>query len=57
VNTDDVPHTASSSSKPPVFGSKALDTDDKYSFQFKTPGTYEYYCKVHPHMIGRIVVK
>jgi plastocyanin len=57
VNTDDVPHTASSTSKPSVFDSKGLDTDQKYSFQFTTPGTYEYYCKVHPHMIGRIIVK
>ena len=57
VNADDVPHTASSTSKPSVFDSKALDTDDKFSFQFKTPGVYEYFCKVHPHMTGKIVVK
>jgi len=57
VNTDDVPHTATSSSKPSAFDSKTLDTDDKYSFQFKTAGTYEYYCKVHPHMTAKIIVK
>ena len=57
VNNDDVPHTASSTAKPSVFDSRALDTDEKYSFQFKTRGSYEYYCKVHPHMIGRIIVK
>jgi len=57
MNSDDVPHTASSTSKPSVFDSKFLDTNEKYSFQFKTSGSYEYYCKVHPHMIGKIIVK
>jgi plastocyanin len=57
VNRDDVPHTATSSVKPRVFNSGALDTDQKYSFTFKTKGTYDYFCEVHPHMTGTIVVK
>ena len=57
VNTDDVPHTATSSSSPPLFDSKALDTDDKFSFEFKTPGTYDYFCKLHPSMTGKVIVK
>jgi plastocyanin len=57
VNHDDVPHTASSSDDPAAFDSKALDTDDKYSFTFAKPGTYKYYCKVHPHMTGSVVVR
>lgn len=57
VNRDDVPHTATSKDDPASFDSKALDTDDKYSFTFTKPGTYSYYCKVHTHMTGSIIVK
>jgi plastocyanin len=57
VNHDDVPHTATSREDPATFDSKALDTDDKYSFTFTKPGTYSYYCKVHTHMTGSIIVK
>jgi plastocyanin len=57
INRDDVPHTATSTAKPPAFDSKALDTDDKFSFVFTAPGTYPYFCAVHPHMTGEIVVK
>jgi len=49
------PHTIASSSKP--FKSKALDTGDKFSFTFTTPGTYEYFCSLHPHMTGAVVVE
>jgi len=56
-NADDVPHTATSKGDPQVFDSGALDTDDKFSFTFSKPGTYTYYCKVHPHMTGVITVK
>ena len=54
-NKDDVPHTVASSSK--LFKSRALDTNDKFSFTFTTPGTYEYFCSLHPHMTAAIVVE
>jgi plastocyanin len=57
TNADDVPHTATAKGDSPLFDSKALDTDDKFSFVFNKPGTYDYYCKVHPHMTGTIIVK
>jgi plastocyanin len=56
-NADDVPHTATSKDDPQVFDSGPLDTDDKFSFTFSKPGKYTYYCKVHPHMTGVVVVK
>jgi len=37
--------------------SNALDTDDSYSFTFTTPGTYQYFCYIHPRMMGSIVVE
>jgi plastocyanin len=55
VNKDDVPHTVTSDDK--LFGSRALDTDDTFSFTFQSPGTYTYYCSVHPKMTGKVVVK
>jgi len=55
INEDDIPHTVASSSK--LFKSTALDSEDKFSFTFTTPGTYEYFCSLHPHMTGAIVVE
>jgi plastocyanin len=54
INEDDIPHTVVSTGH---FRSKALDTDDKYSYTFTTPGTFEYFCGLHPHMQGSIVVE
>lgn len=55
TNHDDIPHTVTS--KTGVFRSKALDTDDKFSFTFATPGSFAYFCALHPHMTGSIVVE
>jgi plastocyanin len=55
TNHDDIPHTVTS--KTGAFKSNALDTDDKFSFTFATPGSYEYFCSLHPHMTGSIVVE
>jgi plastocyanin len=55
INKDDVPHVIASNDG--VFKSKALDTDDKYSYTFSKAGTYPYYCSIHPKMVGKIVVQ
>jgi plastocyanin len=54
TNADDIPHTVVATAR--TFRSKALDTDDKYSFTFTTPGSYEYFCSLHPHMKATITV-
>ena len=54
INRDDIPHTVVSDDK--VFKSKVLDTDEKFSFTFTKPGTYPYFCSVHPKMTGKVVV-
>lgn len=54
TNEDDIPHTVVS---PNNFRSKVLDTDGTYSFKFTTPGSYKYFCSLHPHMTGTIVVE
>src|SRR5262249_14321979 len=54
-NEDDIPHTVTASSR--LFKSKALDTDDSFSFTFTEPGTYEYFCSLHPRMTATVVVE
>jgi plastocyanin len=55
VNGDDVPHTVASDDK--VFKSRALDTDEKFAYTFTKPGTYAYFCSLHPKMIAKIIVQ
>jgi plastocyanin len=55
VNEDDIPHTVVASGK--AFRSKALDTNDKFSFTFTAAGSYEYFCSLHPHMKATVVVQ
>ena len=55
TNADEDPHTVNATDR--SFKSAALDTDDKYAFTFTKPGDYAYFCSLHPHMTGRIVVK
>ena len=55
TNDDDIPHTVTSTTM--AFKSAALDTDQKFSFTFTTPGSYKYFCALHPHMTGTIVVE
>ncbi|HET8823514.1 MAG TPA: cupredoxin family copper-binding protein [Terriglobales bacterium] len=55
TNKDDVPHVIASTDG--LFRSKGLDTDDHYSFKFTKPGTYNYFCAIHPKMTGKIVVQ
>ena len=56
TNKDEIPHTVASSDKS-FKGSSGLDTGDSYSYTFTKPGTYKYYCTLHPFMMGTIVVQ
>ena len=56
TNKDDIPHGVAWTKN--IFTrSKAMDTDDSSSFTFATPGTYQYFCYIHPQMTGTVVVK
>lgn len=57
TNRDDIPHTVVSTDEPKVFKSKVLDTDEKFSFTFAKPGTYPYFCSIHPKMTGKVIVQ
>jgi plastocyanin len=56
VNKDEEPHTVTSVDNQ-TFKSPALGTDDKFSFVFEKPGTYRYFCSIHPRMAGEVIVK
>ena len=55
TNRDDIPHTVVSDKQ--IFKSKTLDTDEQYSYTFTKPGTYGYFCSIHPKMTGKVVVQ
>jgi len=54
TNRDDVPHNIVSTEQ--KFKSPVLDTDEQFSHRFDAPGSYKYFCSIHPKMTGRIVV-
>ena len=55
TNNDDVPHNVVSTDR--KFTSPVLDTDQRFSFTFKEPGSYPYFCKIHPVMTGSVQVR
>ena len=55
TNHDDIPHNIVERDQ--KFKSKALDTDDSYAHTFAEPGTYEYFCGLHPKMVGKVIVE
>jgi plastocyanin len=55
VNHDDEPHTVNENNK--TFKSGTLDTDGKFLYKFTSPGSYSYFCSLHPRMTGQIIVK
>jgi amicyanin len=54
TNDDDIPHTVVAVDK--SFKSKVLDTGDRFSFTFAKPGQFAYFCSLHPHMTGKVIV-
>lgn len=55
TNHDDIPHTVVSEDK--SFKSKVLDTDEQFTYTLSKPGTYKYFCSLHPKMTGTVVVQ
>ncbi|HET7814537.1 MAG TPA: cupredoxin family copper-binding protein [Candidatus Baltobacteraceae bacterium] len=54
VNNDSEAHTVTAKNG---FNSGGLDTGDSWSHRFDRPGTYRYFCALHPYMKGTIVVR
>jgi plastocyanin len=57
INKDDIPHTVVSTDDSKTLKSKVLDTDEKFSFTFSKPGTFPYFCSIHPKMTGKVIVQ
>jgi plastocyanin len=55
INHDDDAHTVVSTTA--LFRSPGLDTDDSFSYRFTKPGTYQYFCTLHPLMVGTVIVR
>ena len=53
-NFDSVPHTATSTNG--LFDSGVLDQGENFSYTFQDPGTYDYYCMIHPYMKAKVIV-
>lgn len=54
TNRDDIPHTVTAADG--AFQSEPLDTDDAYARRFDQPGSFDYFCSLHPHMTGKVIV-
>ena len=55
VNTDDIPHNVVDKDK--SFRSKPFDTNETSSFTFAKAGTFNYFCSLHPQMVGTVIVQ
>lgn len=55
TNRDDIPHNVVAEDK--SFKSKVMDTDESFTYTFYKPGTYTYFCSIHPRMTGKVVVQ
>jgi plastocyanin len=55
TNHDDIPHNVESAAQ--KFSSPVLDTNQQFQFTFREAGEYPYYCKLHPKMTGKVIVR
>ena len=55
VNLDEEVHAVTSPQG--LFTSPGLDGEERFSYRFEKPGTYEYRCSLHPQMQGVVVVR
>ncbi len=54
TNRDDIPHVVLMQSL--KLRSKVMDTNDSFSYRFEKPGSFDYFCALHPHMKGQVIV-
>ncbi|MEQ0559974.1 cupredoxin family copper-binding protein [Amycolatopsis sp. NEAU-NG30] len=53
---DTAPHDVVTTSAPVAFRSPQLSAGQSWSYTFRQPGTYAYYCSVHPDMRASVTV-
>ncbi len=55
TNHDEDPHTVTSATG--AFTSAGLSNEETFAQTFTRPGTYQYFCALHPHMRATVVVQ
>ena len=55
TNADEEAHTVTATDR--AYTSTGLEPKQTYSHRFTQPGTYTYFCALHPHMTATVVVK
>ncbi len=56
-NEDDIPHTVTAADAPRLFRSDPLDTGEHFAYRFDRQGRFAYFCSLHAHMQGVVVVR
>ena len=56
TNSDSAPHTATSTEKG-LFETGDLGKDESGSIKVDRPGTYEYFCRFHVFMKGKVIAE
>ena len=56
TNRDDSPHNVASAATPRLFRSRLMEAGESFAFTFDQPSRHDYYCALHPHMTGVVVV-
>jgi plastocyanin len=55
TNADDIEHTVTASDN--SFSSAPIEPNDQFAHTFNAPGTYTYFCAIHPFMTGKVIVQ
>lgn len=60
-NVDSAAHTVTSGKSTDkdagkLFDSKILGPKKEFSFKFDKKGTFDYFCQLHPTMVGKVAV-
>lgn len=57
INDGPTIHTTTSKATPPLWDSGLLQVGKSFSYTFTKPGTYDYWCTLHPQMLAKVIVK
>jgi len=55
TNGDDEAHTVTAVDR--AYTSTAMEHAESFAHRFNAPGTYTYFCALHPHMTATVVVR
>jgi len=56
-NEDNAPHTATADTPKPGFDSSVIQPGAAWRYDAREKGTYNYICKIHPYMKGKLIVQ